>query len=70
MPVVYLCNLFDPDVVVLGGSISKAWDLFEEPLRHEAMKYINEVNREAVRIVPAALGDSAGMLGAAALVLE
>jgi glucokinase len=68
--VAYMCNIIDPDVLVLGGSISKAWHLFREAMLEEAMKYINAVTREAVRIVPGALGDEAGMLGAAALVLE
>jgi len=69
VPVAYLCNITDPDVVVLGGSMSKAWDLFRDAMLAEAMKYINAVTRDAVRIVPGALGDAAGMLGAAALVL-
>lgn len=69
VPIAYMCNIADPDVVVLGGSMSKAWDLFHEAMFAEAMKYINAVTRDAVRIVPGALGDAAGMLGAAALVL-
>jgi len=69
-PVAYLCNIADPDVFVLGGSMCKAWELFYEPMVHEARKYINEVTRQAVRIVPGALGDAAGMLGAAALVFS
>jgi len=68
-PVAYMCNMADPDVVVLGGSMVKAWDLFHDAMMHEANKYINAVTRDAVRIVPGELGDAAGMLGAAALVL-
>ena len=70
VPIAWMCNLLDPEVFVLGGSMVKAWDLFEETMRHESRKYINEVTRGAVRIVPGKLGDAAGMLGAAALVLE
>ncbi len=69
VPVAWLSNAGDPDVFVLGGSIARAWDLFGETLVHEARKYINEVTRNVVRILPAELGDAAGMLGAAALVL-
>ncbi|MFO8007637.1 MAG: ROK family protein, partial [Candidatus Brocadiia bacterium] len=29
VPVAYLCNVADPDVCVLGGSMSRAWDLFQ-----------------------------------------
>ncbi|MCK4283563.1 MAG: ROK family protein [Candidatus Brocadiae bacterium] len=69
VPVAYMCNIADPDVLVLGGSMIKAWDLFREAMFEEAMKYVNAVTREAVRIVPGKLGDAAGMLGAAALIL-
>jgi len=69
VPVAWLCNVLDPDVVVLGGSVAKAWEFFSESLLHEARKYINEVNREQVRIVRGVLGEAAGVLGAAALVL-
>ncbi len=69
VPVAYLCNVADPDVLVLGGSMNRAWDLFEQTMFEEANKYINAVTREAVRIVPGELGPAAGMLGAAALVL-
>jgi glucokinase len=70
VPVAWLCNAFDPDVCILGGSVARAWDLFHEELEHEARKYINAVTREFVRLLPAALGDAAGMLGAAALALD
>ena len=69
VPVAFLCNILDPDILVLGGSMNRAWDLFQESMFEEANKYINEVNRRDVRIVCGALGDSAGMLGAAALIL-
>lgn len=69
VPVAWVCNVADPDVVVLGGSMSKAWDLFQETMFDEATKYINEVTRRTLRIVPDKLGDAAGMLGAAALIL-
>jgi glucokinase len=69
VPVAWLCNAFDPEVFILGGSVARAWHLFHEELLREARKYINAVTRDAVRIVPAALGDAAGMLGAAALAL-
>jgi len=69
-PVAYLCNVADPDVCVMGGSMSKAWDLFHDVMMAEATKHINPVTLEAVRIVPGSLGQEAGVLGAAALALE
>jgi glucokinase len=70
VPVAWLCNAFDPDVCILGGSVAHAWDLFSAELGREARKYINAVTRQSLRLLPAALGDSAGMLGAAALALN
>ncbi|MFW6189484.1 MAG: ROK family protein [Planctomycetota bacterium] len=69
VPLAWLCNALDPDVCVMGGSLAKAWDLFEATMLEEAHKYINAVTREAVGIRRAELGEEAGMLGAAALVL-
>jgi glucokinase len=68
VPIAWMCNAVDPDVVVLGGSMAAAWDLFSEPMLHQAAKYTNSVNRRAVRIVPGTLGEEAGVIGAAALV--
>ena len=69
VPIAYLCNVADPDVIVLGGSMNKAWDLFQETMFLEARKYINAVTCASVKVVPDALGNAAGMIGAAALVL-
>ncbi len=70
VPVAWLANIADPDIFVLGGSLAKAWDLFHAPMLGEVRKYINAVTRHSMRIERAALGDRAGMLGAAALVLS
>jgi len=69
VPIAWMCNAVDPDVVVLGGSMALAWDLFSETMLHQAAKYTNSVNRHAVRVVRGTLGDQAGVIGAAALVL-
>lgn len=70
VPVSYLSNITDPEVFVLGGSIVKAADLFLEALLAETTKYIDPMTSGDLRIVPGSLGDPAGMLGAAALVLD
>lgn len=70
VPSAYMCNIMDADVLVLGGSIAKEFDLFADALMGEARKYINEITMRRLRIVQSALGgDEAGVLGAAALVL-
>lgn len=60
-----LVAVVDPDVVVLGGLIADAADLLIEPARSEATRRMSASVAGAVRIVPGALGDDAGALGAA-----
>lgn len=62
----HLCDL---EVIAIGGGVSQAGPLLFEPMeamlrRHAAMDFAR-----SVRIVPAALGQEAGLVGAAALVL-
>ena len=56
------------EIVVVGGSISKAWDLFEEEMNASAKKYIISTQAKKTKIVRAKLGDDAGALGAAYLI--
>ena len=60
-----LINLFDPEVVVLGGGIALAGETLFAPLRRELDEAEWRPLREAVPIVPAELGDYAGAIGAA-----
>ena len=66
--VVSLVHIFNPQVVIIGGGVSRAGDLIFEPVRRVvAERVMRDID---VRIVPAALGDDSGLLGAAALVLD
>jgi glucokinase len=61
-------NIFDPDVIVLGGGVMQAGDLLAEPARRElANRALAPMNRTPV--VAAALGQDAGMVGAATLAM-
>ena len=61
-------DLLDPDVVVVGGGVSQAGDALFVPLR-AAMRELAPLSPPgAVPVVPAALGDAVGVLGAVALV--
>jgi predicted NBD/HSP70 family sugar kinase len=62
-------NIVDPDVIVLGGGLSQMPELYTEG-RQAISKYIFNNGRVSVPIVQAALGDSAGVFGAAQLVNE
>lgn len=63
-------SLLDPEIVVIGGGVSKLGDPLFARLRAEVPR--RTINQHAARvpIVPAALGDQGGLLGAAAMMLE
>ena len=65
-----MVNLLDPDVFVIGGSISNAWDFFKKPLLENLNQNINDEPRNHIRVQPALLGDNSGLLGAAALLFS
>jgi glucokinase len=62
-----LVSLFDPEVVVIGGGLAKAADLFLDSLRKAANERAQPIAAKQVRIVLSSLGPSANLLGAARL---
>jgi glucokinase len=61
-------NIFDPDVIVIGGGVSAAGDLLLEPAREELRaRALPPMNK--TRVALAELGPDAGMIGAAAMAL-
>ncbi len=60
-----LANVLNPDVVVIGGGVSKLGELLLDPVRDEARKRAFHKAVEGLKIVKAELGDNAGALGAA-----
>lgn len=66
---VTLMHLFNPQVIVVGGGVTKTGDLLFEPMRAAVREYVlDPAYYEHVPIIPAALGDNVALLGAAALV--
>lgn len=63
-----LINVFQPELICIGGGISKAGDLFLEPLRAIIAKesYTRTAKRQT-RLTVASLGNDAGIIGAALL---
>jgi len=62
-----LINLFNPELVVIGGSLSAAGDYLLLPLRSSIKKYsLNLVSNDTV-IKMARLGDKVGLVGACLL---
>ena len=60
-------NILNPDKIIIGGGIAAAGDLLFEPIRETVNKRAMRIAREAVKIVPAELGNTAGVMGAALL---
>src|SRR4051812_1474718 len=65
-----LINVFNPEVVVVGGGLVAAGELLLEPARAVVAARALVPARDQVRIVVARFGDESGMLGAAALAFE
>ncbi len=62
-------NLLDPQMIVLGGSVCRSADRFLPSAEQLMKKKICSPAASSVRIRLAELGDDAGVIGAAALVL-
>ncbi len=63
---VNLVNIFNPQMIIIGGGVGKLGELLLGPARRIVQERAFRVSAKAVRIVPAELGDAAGVLGAAA----
>jgi glucokinase len=68
--IVSIIHAFNPQRVVLGGGVTGAGDLLFEPVRRAVAERAMPWLAEPVRIVPAELGEMAGVLGAVAVALE
>ena len=64
-----LVNIFNPEMVVLGGGVSKMRELLLNPIRKEFKQYALKLTAQNVKIVQAKLGSESGVLGAVALCL-
>ncbi len=62
-------NILNPEKIIIGGGVSRAWKLFAPTLEAEFQKNIFHRANADVRIEPTALGYEAALIGAAALTL-
>lgn len=65
--IINIYNVLDPEIIAIGGGVSKAGDYLIERLKAEVGKRIYTPNIKYGDIVLAQLGNEAGMLGAAFL---
>ena len=60
-------NVFNPEVIAIGGGAARAGDLILDAARHEVRLRAMSPSRDLVEINEATLGAESGVLGAAAL---
>jgi glucokinase len=65
-----VANLFDPEVIVLSGSVAKAGEPFLGPARDQLARMTAAQRRRPLRIDLTRLGKDAGVIGAAALAFD
>jgi glucokinase len=67
---VSLVNIFNPELIVVGGGFAAAGDFLLEPARELVALEALSPAREFVRIVRAELGTAAGLVGAGLVAFE
>jgi glucokinase len=63
-------NIFNPEMIVIGGGVSAAWEVFAQHARAETLRRAFLVPAQRCRIVRSECGDDAGLIGAAWLAFE
>ena len=67
---VNLVNIFNPEMIVVGGGVANLGELLLDPARRVVKERAFRLPAQAVRIVPARLGDEGSLLGAAVFARE
>lgn len=70
MGIANLVNIMDPELVIIGGAFSQAGDLLLEPINRALDRLLPPLLRQKVKVTTGVLGERAGVLGAASLVLH
>ena len=65
-----LVNIFNPEMIIIGGGIAKMGDPLLNPARQAVRERAFQLAAQAVQVVPAQLGDDAGVLGAAVFAFQ
>lgn len=65
-----VANLLNPSTIVLGGGVSKAGEFLAEKVRKNLVEFSFPTIREVTKLKIAELGNDAGVIGAASLVLN
>lgn len=61
-------NLLNPERIIVGGGVADAGDILLTPLKETLKKRAMKIAGETVQVVPAQLGNTAGVIGASLLI--
>lgn len=62
--------LLQPEVIIVGGGVAQSGRVLFDPLRRHLQERLNPFFAERIRVIPAVLGEDAGVIGCAALVFQ
>lgn len=65
-----LAVILNPQFFIIGGGVSKAGEFLFEQVREVFEKYTQDASKAGVQIVAAQLGNNAGVVGAAGLIIN
>lgn len=65
--IAYLINLFEPNVIIIGGGVEKAGEFFLKPLTESVNRFILQRMLNKVKLTPAVLEEAVCVKGAASL---
>lgn len=65
-----LCNIMNPSVLIIGGEMGGAFSLIAPSMREVLFRNALHLAAGSVDLLPAALGDRAGAIGATALIFQ
>ncbi|MEE9463009.1 MAG: ROK family transcriptional regulator [Bacteroidales bacterium] len=65
-----LVNIFNPELVTIGGGVSLAGDIFFDNIRKSVDRNIMQPTSREVEILPVTFGENAALMGAFALILQ
>ena len=62
--------LLQPEVIIVGGGVAQSGRILFDPLRRHLRERLHPLFAERIRVIPAVLGEDAGLIGCAALVFQ
>ncbi|MBL7158189.1 MAG: ROK family protein [Candidatus Omnitrophica bacterium] len=68
--IAYLINIFEPTLIIIGGGIERAGDIFFKPLKKSVQQFVADKMTDKIKIIPQAAGIFACSKGAGFLAIR